>query len=54
MDIHLIEKQFKQKISDKITLAPEGKERFRIFTPFMFEDGDHLVTLLKKTAIGSK
>ena len=28
--------------------AAEGVERFRVFTPFMFEDGDHLSVILKR------
>lgn len=47
MDIPSIEKEFKKKVCDKIRIIPEGKERFRIFTPFMFEDGDHLSIVLK-------
>ncbi len=43
-----IERDFHDKVSEKIRLAPEGLERFRVFTPFLFEDGDHLVIVLKK------
>ncbi len=52
MDILYIEKEFKKKVCDQIDIIPEGKERFRIFTPFMFSDGDHLVSLLKKSPQG--
>lgn len=52
MDILSIEKDFREKVCDKIKIVPEGKERFRISTPFMFEDGDHLVSLLKKSDRG--
>ena len=52
MDILSIEKDFKNKVCDKIKIVPEGKERYRIFTPFMFNDGDHLVSLLKKSPKG--
>ncbi len=52
MDINTIEKDFKNKVCEKIRLLPEGKERFKIFTPFMFNDGDHLVSSLKKTPEG--
>lgn len=52
MDILSIEKNFKEKVCDKIRIVPEGKDRFRISTPFMFEDGDHLVSLLKKSDKG--
>ncbi len=49
MDRTLIEKEFKQKVSEKIEILSEGKGRFKIFTPFMFPDGDHLVSILKKS-----
>ncbi|MEW6618900.1 MAG: DUF1828 domain-containing protein [bacterium] len=52
MDILSIEKDFREKVCDKIKIVQEGKERFRISTPFMFEDGDHLVSLLKKSDRG--
>jgi len=48
MQIELIEKDFKNKISDRIELIQEGHDRFRISTPFIFDDGDHLVITLKK------
>lgn len=52
MDIALIQDEFKKKVSEKVELIPEGKDRFRIFTPFMFTDGDHLVSVLKKSPKG--
>jgi Domain of unknown function DUF1828 len=48
MTIETIERDFKQKVSEQLRLVPEGKGRFRIFTPFLFEDGDHLAIVLKK------
>lgn len=48
MSIETIEREFREKISAKIWLATEGMERFRVFTPFLFEDGDHLSIVLKK------
>ena len=48
MSIETIEREFRKKISAKIRLAGEGMERFRVFTPFLFEDGDHLSIVLKK------
>lgn len=48
MSIETIERQFHEKVSKKIRLASEGIERYRVFTPFLFEDGDHLVIVLKK------
>jgi hypothetical protein len=46
--IETIEKDFKQKVSEKLRLSSEGIDRYRVFTPFMFEDGDHLSIILKK------
>ena len=43
-----IERDFKNKVSEKLSLSPEGIDRYRVFTPFMFEDGDHLSILLKR------
>jgi len=43
-----IQREFQQKVSDKILLASEGVDRYRVVTPFMFDDGDHLVVVLKR------
>ena len=48
MTIETIERDFKEKVCEKVRLAPEGLERFRVFTPFQFEDGDHLAIVLKR------
>ena len=48
MDMQTIEHDFKQKVCAAITLFPEGLARYRVFTPFMFEDGDHLAIVLKQ------
>lgn len=48
MSIETIEQDFKQKVSAKIKLQPEGVDRYRVFTPFMFDDGDHLAVVLKQ------
>jgi Domain of unknown function DUF1828. len=50
MTIETIEQDFKEKVSSKIRLKLEGVERYRIFTPFMFDDGDHLAVVLKQDA----
>ncbi|MDI6787977.1 MAG: DUF1828 domain-containing protein [Planctomycetota bacterium] len=52
MNIDLIQDEFKKKVSEKVEIESEGKDRFRIFTPFMFADGDHLVSVLKKSPKG--
>ena len=48
MPIETIERDFHEKVSTKVRLTAEGVGRFRVFTPFLFEDGDHLVIVLKK------
>ena len=47
-----IEKDFKAKVSEQVRLASEGVDRYRVFTPFRFDDGDHLSIVLKK--VGSQ
>ena len=48
MSIETMERDFQEKVSAKVRLAAEGMERFRVFTPFLFDDGDHLAIVLKK------
>ena len=52
MSIYTIEKDFIDKVSGKVRLLADGKERFRVLTPFQFDDGDQFVIVLKK--IGDK
>ena len=42
MSVETIERDFKQKVCDQLRIASEGVDRYRVFTPFLFEDGDHL------------
>ena len=42
MTVESIEQDFRDKVSAQIRLAAEGVDRFRVFTPFLFDDGDHL------------
>jgi hypothetical protein len=48
MSIATIEHDFKMKVSEKIRLVAEGLDRYRVFTPFLFEDGDHLAIILRR------
>ena len=48
MTTETVQQNFREKVSTKIWIEPDGNERFRVFTPFMFEDGDHLSIVLKK------
>ena len=43
-----IEREFKEKVCAKIRIASEGVDRYRVFTPFLFDDGDHLAIVLKR------
>ncbi|MFH1562553.1 MAG: DUF1828 domain-containing protein [Nitrospirota bacterium] len=39
---------FRKKVCEEIHLSQEGISRYIVFTPFMFDDGDHLPILLKQ------
>ena len=47
MTIETIEMDFRRKVGESVRLAGEGVNRYRVFTPFLFEDGDHLAVVLK-------
>ena len=49
MPISAIERDFSEKVSAKVRLAAEGVDRYRVFTPFRFSDGDHLAIVLRRT-----
>lgn len=48
MNLERIEQDFRIKVSEKLRVKSEGIERFRVFVPFMFEDGDHLSIVMRK------
>jgi hypothetical protein len=48
MNTITLEQEMRQKICSQIELQPEGLDRYRVISPFMFDDGDHLVIVLKK------
>ncbi len=48
MDLKELESDFRQKVCSQVELLPEGDERFKIFTPFGFDDGDSFIIVLKK------
>lgn len=52
MSIAAIERDFRAKVSQQVELYQEGIERYRVFTPFRFDDGDHLVVVFKKEEEG--
>lgn len=43
-----IENNLKEKVSSEISLLEEGLNRYRVFTPFCFDDGDHFSIVIKK------
>ena len=52
METRYIEKEFKEKVCKEIRLLSEGTDRFRVFTPFQFDDGDSFAIVLKKNGKG--
>ena len=40
MSIDTIEQEFKEKVSAKVRLVAEGVNRYRVSTPFRFDDGE--------------
>ncbi|MBI4558631.1 MAG: DUF1828 domain-containing protein [Candidatus Hydrogenedentes bacterium] len=48
MTSETIERSFREKVSSRIRLSGEGVDRYRVFTPFSFNDGDHLAIVLKR------
>lgn len=50
MSTDAIEKEFREKVCAEIHLVAEGLDRFRVMSPFLFEDGDHLAIVLKRDA----
>ena len=52
MTIETITQDFRNGVSEAVRLSQEGVDRFRVFTPFRFDDGDHLVIVLKRERNG--
>jgi len=48
MAIDAIVRDFRDKVCEQVQLAQEGMDRYRVFTPFLFEDGDHLAIVLRR------
>lgn len=48
MTIDTIVRDFREKVCEQVRLSQEGMERYRVFTPFLFEDGDHLAIVLRR------
>lgn len=43
-----VEQTFREKVGAAIRIAPEGQHRYRVFTPFLLDDGDHLSIVLRR------
>ena len=48
MLLDTIEREFREKVSSEVELMAEGRNRYQVFTPFRFDDGDHLSIVLKQ------
>ena len=47
-----IQTDFRRKVGASVRLAEEGLDRYRVLTPFMLEDGDHLPIVVKREDAG--
>ncbi len=52
MSMAPVERDFHEKVSAQVRLVPEGIGRYRVLTPFQFDDGDHLSIVLKRDETG--
>lgn len=48
MSVETIQSDFRRKVGEIVRLAEEGVGRYRVFTPFLFEDGDHLAIVIRR------
>ena len=48
MQTDSLREQFRRTVAAEIDVMSEGGDRFRVFTPFTFDDGDHLAIVLKR------
>lgn len=53
VNLDAIQASFQLVVSKSVRIFPEGIDRYQIFTPFHFDDGDHFVIVLKKNAQGN-
>ena len=49
MDPERVVRSFRDSVSNQVRLEAEGLDRFRVFTPFQFDDQDHLAIVLKRS-----
>lgn len=43
-----IERDLREKVSESVSLHQEGVDRFRVLSPFVLDDGDHLSIVLRR------
>ena len=48
MNMDSIQDAFRATVAKTIRLQPEGVDRYLVYTPFHFDDGDHFVIVLRK------
>jgi hypothetical protein len=48
MGVEAIQTDFRRKVGETVRLGEEGVDRYRVFTPFLFEDGDHLAIVIRR------
>lgn len=53
MNQNFVLEAFRKKVCDNVEIESAGVDRYAVYTPFMFDDGDHFVTLLQKDEDGS-
>lgn len=53
MNLNAIQDSFQLTVSKSVQITPQGIDRYQVFTPFHFDDGDHFVIILKKNAQGN-
>lgn len=52
MNIDSVQSLFRESVCSRISLEAEGLNRYRVFTPFCFDDGDYLSIVLKRERDG--
>jgi hypothetical protein len=52
MTVDSIITDFRKSVCTEVDVVQEGMDRYRVFTPFLFEDGDHLAIVLRREKAG--
>jgi hypothetical protein len=50
--VDTIRQSFREAISGQVDILAEGVDRYRVLTPFVFDDGDHLAIVLRQEGDG--